>query len=94
LVLWEGWLQFAGSSAHRRNKRKEIRFRDLYLLLSPLSFFLYLVIENETAVGSRWVKNGKKKNSQSSKDQLYMYPLHFKAEKNTIWCFRPLEINK
>ena len=58
-----------------------------YLLLSPpLSFFLYLVIEIETE-GSREIKGGKKKNPQSSKDQLCMYSLHFKAEKNTIWCF-------
>jgi hypothetical protein len=35
---------FFNSYAQRRNKRKEIRFRDLYL--SPLSFFLsYLVLE-------------------------------------------------
>lgn len=71
---WRGWLHFVSSHARRRNRRRQIRFKDLSpsrpLSLPILSFFLpYSPIESEMAgvgVDKKW----KKADPQSSKDQL------------------------
>lgn len=52
--------------ARRRNRRKGIRFWDLYLFLSPLSFLSYLVIRSKTG----GIRGEKEKNLKSSQDQL------------------------
>jgi hypothetical protein len=66
LIIWGDWLQFVSSSGQRRNKKKEIRFRDFFFLISlfPLSLFLsYLLLESK--IGR--IKGGKKKNPQAAK---------------------------
>jgi hypothetical protein len=71
------------SHAQRRNKRKEIRFRDLSLSLSlslslyppslpPSMFLSYLVIGSEV----REIRGGKKKNAQSCKGLLQVWAMH------------------
>jgi hypothetical protein len=61
-----GWLYFVSSHTQRRNKNTEIRFRYLCLSL-PFILLSLLSSDREWRVG---IKGGKKKNQQSSKDQL------------------------
>jgi hypothetical protein len=57
LVIWEGWLLFGSSHGRRRNKKKEIRFKNLFL--------------SNLVLGIERVENsGRKKTPQSGKRQL------------------------
>lgn len=66
------WLRFVRSHSQGKNKSKELDTGIFLISLSPLSLFLfYLVLEVEM-VGGEDIKDGKKKNPESSKDQLHL----------------------